>query len=68
MSEFIATVLVVLGIIGFFVVLWFGVLWASNTQCTSAWPAKFEPKFIPMAGCTILVNGDRVPSTNYRVL
>lgn len=39
----------------------------SAWSCESKW-AAFKPKFTLGAGCTIEVNGVRIPSSTYRVL
>lgn len=42
--------------------------WGSGVQCHAQWSADFDPKYDFWSGCTITVNGVRIPAANYRVL
>lgn len=46
----------------------FLVWWGASSSCYASWGDKFKPSFNFLAGCTIEVSGDRIPSKNYRVL
>lgn len=60
MTEFIGTV--VMGIVIF--VIWYA---AGSIGCDSKFPSM-QPKFGVLSGCTIIVDGVRIPSENYRVM
>lgn len=46
-----------------------GFVGLQREACIAKWPAEFKPEFPSLViGCTIEVNGVRIPSANYRVL
>lgn len=63
---------VIIGIIIMVVVLFVGVGFGANAlegqQCIARWETKFSPEYDFIKGCTIIVNGTRIPSSSYRVL
>lgn len=42
--------------------------WLADTQCYARWTDNFAPRYDWASGCTIEVDGHRIPSANYRVL
>lgn len=46
--------------------IWGGWLLASM-GCEVRWPAQLSPRLIWAVGCTVEVNGLRIPDTAYRV-
>lgn len=49
--------------VSIFVIWWF----ACSVGCDSKFPSM-QPKFGVLSGCTIMVDGVRIPSENYRVM
>jgi hypothetical protein len=68
MFEFVAGVIALVVMAAFVVGLWFAVIWMNSAQCTAKWEDKFSPQYDWVSGCTIVVDGTRIPSANYRVL
>lgn len=47
--------------------MWGG--WAlSSAQCAMRWPAQLRPELHVFVGCTVEVNGLRIPETAFRVV
>jgi hypothetical protein len=36
--------------------------------CTVRWPSELKPEYRAFVGCTVEVDGLRIPDTNYRVM
>lgn len=64
MKKFLAgffSVLFVFAIVG-------AVFWIHAYRCHSQWGSTFMPDFQLFSGCTITIDGVRIPAANYRVL
>lgn len=60
---------IILGILwGLFAGLIILANYSSGMQCNASWSEKYIPRYDWLSGCTIIVNGERIPSANYRVL
>lgn len=55
----------ILGLIAAFGAIFVLNMWLATISCRSAWPDN-KPQWSLMAGCTIEVDGRRIPSANYR--
>lgn len=67
LSGFAIVSLFVLGIAAFIGAVVFAANLAMATSCLRRWPDR-QPEYSIWTGCTIVVEGQRIPEGNYRVL
>lgn len=42
-------------------------IWAADWKCRLTWPAEFLPQLTMGVGCTVVVDGHRVPESAVRI-
>lgn len=42
--------------------------WGNSISCTSRWEQSYQPEYSPFSGCLIVVDGHRIPASNYRIM
>lgn len=44
------------------------VYYLERSACFAQWSKQFEPQFGFFPGCTIIIKGERIPTSHYRVV
>lgn len=48
--------------------LWLALFFTNSYSCTSRWEPSYQPQYALFSGCLIVVDGHRIPASNYRIM